>query len=851
MIKSLRYFNNQIMAILAVSLLVMITLGSYLYVSLAKHIGQIAEMRIESRAEAAADYYEREVWTEMRTLEHIGVLLKDSDPEQWDENLEHAKELIESIFQSEPSILLGIMDVDGNAYYGEKIPMNEYKGFLVTLTGGSDISYLKTGAVLLSSSVLNGDNVHYAIYAVCSSSYIRKYHNLNNIKDLGNLSLMTNDGDMVLKFTEKEEGDEAFFYSRSVQDVFKRLRKNQITDAVAIEKVNTTRGEMLFYTAEVENTPFILAGGIPYEDAVGDLYTLMWSIMSVFCLFGVMAVVLGVLLIISSVKVRESDELRTAKKVAEDASNAKGLFLANMSHEIRTPINAILGMDEMIIRQTNDRKLVQYAYSIKSSATSLMALVNDILDFSRVEAGKLRLIEDKYHVSTMLTDMIIIIKDRAESKGLSFEVNVNKDMPEQLIGDGTRMKQVIINLLTNAVKYTNKGFVKLELDFIKINDEEIDFSVSVKDSGIGMKKEDIDKIFLAFERFDEKKNSSVEGTGLGMSIAKQILDAMGSNININSVYGVGSVFSFVVRQKVSSWEPVGDYENTAEKAEAELKGYKPSFYAPDVRILTVDDMEINLRVVKGLLEQTGILIDTALGGKEALDLIAKNKYDLMLIDHRMPGMDGIELLNRIRGDNNNQNKDCICIALTANVREGVREMYIKVGFNDYLEKPVSGTVLEEMLMQYLPKDKLRDSEERPVNEKPEEVIAIEDESSVSPEVHEEINKLQETGIVDINAGIEYAGDEDLYAETLRFFRDTIDEKADEIESLYFAENIEDYTIKVHALKSSSRLIGASGLSEKAKLLEEAGKNNDLEYIRNNTSDVLYEYRGLKELLGKI
>ncbi|WP_050008276.1 response regulator [Butyrivibrio sp. WCE2006] len=849
MIKKLRYLNNQIMAVLAISLLVLVMLGAFLYMSITSHVDEITKKLLADSAKAASNYYQKELMTEMRTLEHISIILDDKNPDNQTSNIERTKTLINDVFDKEPSVLVGVIDADGKAIIGEDLSISEYQGILYTLCGIANVSYLKTGAILFSYPVLNGDNVHYAVYAMCSASYIRKYHNLGTFNNIGNVSLITKDNDVVISFNNKEEGDEAFYNSNSVREVFKKLRVGQKSESVNVEKVETVKGELLFYTAEIKDTPFVLAGTIDYETAAGEMDTLVWSIMSAYGLFVYLAMILAIFLIISSVKVRESDELRNAKQVAEKASKAKGLFLANMSHEIRTPINAILGMDEMILRNTRDRKLIQYAYSIKSSANSLLSLVSDILDFSRLEAGKLKLRNEPYHFASLLTDVIVMIKDRADSKGLYFNIAVNKEMPDQLVGDNTRIKQVIINLLTNAVKYTNTGGVNLGVDFIKVNENEIDLSVSVKDTGIGLKQEDLDKIFLAFERFDEKKNSTVEGTGLGMSIVKQILDAMGSNIHINSIYGVGSVFSFVIRQKVADWEPIGDYEDTSEKA-AELEVYKPGLYAPTARILAVDDMEINLRVVKGLLEQTAIVVDTALSGKEALELIANNKYDVMLIDHRMPEMDGIELLNRIRNNADNPNKDCICIALTANVTEGVRDMYINAGFNDYLEKPVSGTVLEETLHQYIPAEKLEkiEGDEDETSEANKNPGASEGNEN-APE--DKLGSIRDKGIFDIETGIDYAGTEDMYIDTLRFFRDTIEEKADEIESLYYKENIEDYTIKVHALKSSAKLIGANDLSEHAKRLEEAGKSGDLDYIRNNTYDLLTEFRNIRELLEKI
>ncbi len=310
---------------------------------------------------------------------------------------------------------------------------------------------------------------------------------------------------------------------------------------------------------------------------------------------------ISVVLIIFLIITVENNKLKKAEKIAEEASKAKSLFLANMSHEIRTPINTIMGMGEMITRETTDNKVKQYAYSINRSANSLLSLVNDILDFSKMEAGKLKLRSEPYHLSSLLTDVDVMIKGRAKSKDLAYNVNINKSIPDKLIGDETRLKQVMINLLTNAVKYTLKGFINLNIDYAKVDEENIDLTITVEDSGIGMKPEEVDKLFTAFERLDEDRNRTIEGTGLGMSIVKQILDAMGSTIDVNSIYGSGSTFSFTIRQKVSNWSQIGEYTETAQKVVNRQITYQPKLISPDARFLIVDDTEISVTGIRGLL----------------------------------------------------------------------------------------------------------------------------------------------------------------------------------------------------------------------------------------------------------
>ena len=856
--KKFRYLSGRLSIILITFILLMSALGGYFYAFLHNTINQMAAKEIIKYAEAAADYYKVELEDEMMTIQYLALLLEDDRNELQIQNIKRAEYVIDSIFKNEPSIIIGIMNGESEAVYGERIPPNEYPPLLSTMTGNDGISYMSTGAFLFSTPVIHGDNVAYVVYSVCSNSYIKKHHGLNSITKLGSVCLMTSEGDEVLPFTNVEENEENFYRSKSVKKVYERLRNEYNLQSAGVELVKTTKGDMFFYIARVADTEFILSGAIPYEEAVGDTRVIPYVVMAIYSILVIMTIILGFFLIVSSVKVRESDELRAAKQAAEDASKAKGQFLANMSHEIRTPINAILGMDELISRETSDATIQKYALSIKSSADQLLSLVNDVLDFSKMEAGKFKLRNDQYYLSTVITDINAMIKGRAESKGLSYNIYVNKDTPDELIGDDTRLKQVIVNLLTNGVKYTMAGFVHLTIDYEVVDEDNINLLIAVKDSGIGMKDEDIKKLFNAFERLDEDRNKTIEGTGLGMSIVKQILDSMGSTLDVRSKYGAGSEFSFSVKQKVANWEKIGDYEEAADKALGRHENYVPKLIAPSARIIVVDDTEINLRVVSGLLRQTRIQVDTALSGKQALDMMTVAKYDVAFIDHRMPVMDGVELLKHIRSDEKNENRFIPCIALTANVVEGGKEMYIRAGFDDYLEKPVSGACLEDALIQYLPKGKIQ--VEAPAEESAPAQITEEqtpapqdnaDESAATDDVRGKMNELQEKGFIDIEAGISYAGSEQDFVDTLQFFRDCIDRKADEIKSLYDEQNIEDYTTKVHALKSGARIIGAKDLSERARLLEEAGKNGDIDYIKANTDEVLEKYREYKEILRTI
>ncbi|MBQ6128264.1 MAG: response regulator, partial [Lachnospiraceae bacterium] len=400
-------------------------------------------------------------------------------------------------------------------------------------------------------------------------------------------------------------------------------------------------------------------------------------------------------------------ELRKQRELAEEASKAKSQFLANMSHEIRTPINAILGMDEMVLRTSSEKEVLDYAEDIQTSGRTLLALINDILDFSKVEEGKMEIIPVQYEPGLMKSDLVNMVRERAIQKGLTINVDFDGNTPRLLKGDEIRIKQCALNLLTNAVKYTKEGRIGLKIGSRKEDDRHIRLDFAVSDTGAGIRKEDMEELFSPFARLDEEKNRSIEGSGLGISITKRLLDLMDSSLSVQSEYGKGSVFSFSVVQEVLDWEPTGDLDREHDIKERKKPEYKEMFHAPNARILVVDDIRMNLTVITKLLRKTLIKIDTAMSGPEAILLARKNDYDIIFVDHLMPDMDGIETLHHMK-ENEGDNHP-VYIALTANAISGAREMYLDAGFADYVSKPVEGVRLEKLIMGYLPAEKLLDT----------------------------------------------------------------------------------------------------------------------------------------------
>lgn len=417
---------------------------------------------------------------------------------------------------------------------------------------------------------------------------------------------------------------------------------------------------------------------------------------------------LGYVIVVNDISERKRfiDELMEARILAEKASDAKSAFLANMSHEIRTPINAVLGMDEMILRETNLDNIKEYAANIRSSGKALLSIINDVLDFSKIESGKMELIISPFHLSSTIYDLMTSLSLRAREKNLLFECTLDPNTPRELFGDEIRIKQIITNLLTNAIKYTHKGKVSLSIHYEEMGPLRIKLVCKVQDTGIGIKESDIDKLFKSFNRLDGHKNYGIEGTGLGLSIVANLVELMNGKISVESTYGSGSTFTVELPLDVINWEGVGEICDFTKEAIEDNEASTVSFTAPDVSILSVDDNKINLKVFKGLLKETKIRVDLVTSGEQCLAFMQKKKYDMVFLDHMMPGMDGVETLHRMKKLENNLSPDVPVIALTANALSGAKDQYFDYGFDDYLSKPIDYADLEKTILSYLPKEKI-------------------------------------------------------------------------------------------------------------------------------------------------
>ena len=380
------------------------------------------------------------------------------------------------------------------------------------------------------------------------------------------------------------------------------------------------------------------------------------------------------------------------------ANNAKSNFLANMSHEIRTPMNAIIGMDEMILRESGDFRINKYAMDIRSAGKTLLSIINDILDLSKIESGKMEIVPVEYESLSVFNDIVNMTMKKAEDKGLTYELNVDSKIPSVMYGDEIRIRQIMLNIINNAIKYTQKGGIKIDASFDRTSDR---LKIVVSDTGIGIRPEDMDIIYQAFQRLEDTKNRNIEGTGLGLNITKQLVEMMDGKIDFESEYGKGTTFTAEVVQKTIDDTPIGDFSDNIIKAHEKMEEYKPILIAPKARVLIVDDNDMNLEVITGLLHDTKIKVTCASGGSDCINILKNNKFDMVFLDQMMPGMSGTEVLHTIKSEH--LADDTPIIALTADAIVGAKEGYIKEGFSDYLSKPVMYDDLEEILLRYIDK----------------------------------------------------------------------------------------------------------------------------------------------------
>lgn len=612
-----------------------------------------------------------------------------------------------------------------------------------------------------------------------------------------------------------EEG-RVVYQNRRIQDIFNKKKLRNVYDVLG-ELVATEEGEF-----QIGERYYAVTESEVYE---GDKVTgKTWCFIDM-----------------TQTKERER-QLKELNQMAMEANSAKSNFLANMSHEIRTPINTILGMDELILREAQNLNVVEYARNIKNEGKTLLSLINDLLDFSKIESGKMELTEVDYETQALIHDVVAMFSIKTEEKGLNFEVDVATDVPAVLHGDELRLKQILNNLLSNAVKYTDRGSVKLSLEWNLRDEKTAELDIRVKDSGIGIRKENLDEIFDKFKRFDAEHNSRIEGTGLGMSITAQLLQLMGGEIFVESEYGIGSVFRVTLPQTIVDATPIGS--SAYVKQETEKEEFRVTFTAPKAKVLVVDDNVMNRVVVKGLLKHTLLQIDEAGSGAECLEMTKSTYYDIILLDHMMPGMDGVETLQRLRSQGG------VCdnvpvLVLTANAVMGVKEFYMSKGFDDYMSKPISGTKLEKMLLKYLPEDLVL--KQKVDGEKPEDRNT--GQQNFRPE---EIRSVLATERIALKESLELmAGDKAMYRETAKLFASLCEERLRNLHEYIRAEDVPSYTILIHAIKADAKMLGAKDLADMAWEQEKMGREGDLSFLKDKFGLLSAEYQRVAECYERL
>ncbi len=733
--------------------------------------------------------------------------------------------------------LRGILRQDNSPFMGEPLPKEVFHAIGRVWQGDRAIEYRRgIGMVFAVPFQLEGEDC--VFYEIFDDEAVQNFYKMMSYNGKGTL-ILASDYDQWLLLSEGQYPELTEGKMPNFSNVWKEAEHSiplpgRTNSFYHEDEYDNELYAFFFHTTCIsEKDHLVLAGYVEWDDVVVGIdyiYTLMQM---VFC------VVLALLFVVVCYNMR-TQQLKYSKhqtELSDSANQAKSEFLSRMSHEIRTPINAVMGMDEMILREAKEPAILEYAQNIQHAAKSLLEIINDILDFSKIEAGKMDIIPVEYQLSSLLNDLLNMVQKRAEKKGLKVHVEANRAIPNALFGDEMRIKQVVTNLLTNAVKYTEQGSVTLKVDYHVIDEQNISLFISVRDTGIGIKEQDLEKLFCSFERIEERRNRSIEGSGLGMNIARQLLNMMGAELKVDSVYGRGSTFSFRIVQKVMNFEPLGDFEEAYHRSLSHHKKYHASFQAPDARILVVDDTVMNLTVVKGLLKQTKIQIDTALSGQECLTAVRKKKYDIIFLDHMMPGMDGIETIKAMKELDGNKNETTPVISLTANAIRGAREQYIAAGFQDYLTKPINCVRLEEMITKYLPKEKIMAVPSEGAKKKMKT-----EESACLPAWLTEVEGL------DLASGVEHCGSREAYIDVLTVFANSIAGASKEIEGYFRGENWKNYTTKVHALKSTAKIIGAVELSERARRLEDAGNAGYVDEIRQDHRPLMELYLSYGEKL---
>ena len=664
---------------------------------------------------------------------------------------------------------------------------------LNSFRGLNSVSYSAVDGLIFSVPVFNQGNVSSVLYRKFSDSKLKESFSLDCYEGNGIACVIKSDGNIAIPFSGKNVQLMQVYESEEIKRAFASIRQKMVLSSSSAVHFKCKNLWFYLFESEIKDSDFRILGLIDdyhvYRKFVKIHILLLW-------VFGGMLgfMVIGIWFVMfaeNKTKVADKEKIEALAK-----SDAKGAFLASMSHEIRTPLNAIIGLNDIISKESTEKTVREYSEQIGRSSETLLSIINDILDFSKIESGKMRIQNAPYHLHSVINDVSSMIVGKARSKNLSFKTNIDYTLPDELLGDEVRIKQILINLLNNSVKYTERGIVCLHVSGTR-NEDELSLHIIIKDTGIGISKENIPFLFDSFSRVDEERNRFIEGTGLGLAIVKQLTDMMDGTIKVRSAYGVGSEFEVIIPQKIMgniTLEEAGSIDIAT--GEKQMK-----FSAPDAKVVIVDDNEVNLLVAEKLLTQTGMHISSFADPFAAMYFLKAQKVDVMLIDDLMPKMNGVELLKNLRVSGS-ANEETPAVALTANAMAGSREKYLAAGFDSYLSKPVTQQTLCRTIYELLPENEVQ--------------MEIVDTSSAQETAAHPVEQY-----VDSKLGLYYcAGSADVYKVICDKYIEGAVARRQRIKDAFLNKEWNDLMIEVHSLKSSSLSIGAKKLSEDAAAMEQ-------------------------------
>ena len=802
-------------------LVIMLCVGGLLGYKMNQMLTDNIENQVTEYAELVAEQVDQGIVIQFVQLNNIANAINNSDG--------NVKTVLGTVRQEQEGISVGMIALDGSVIFGNNIDISHFSGIKRSFRGEEAVSFAKGKGLLFSVPVYSGSNVKYVLYKMYDVSVLQQTFGRECYGGKGQVLLADTESEVIVPFLNEKTYSMEILLTEESKNGFEEIQDKMNIATSASTYVNARGGKYFLFVSEVAQHGIYTVGIVPEKALSEGMMYITTLVLWVFGLLLVLFLIGAAYVFFTAEKAQESDELREAKEDAERANRAKTDFLASMSHEIRTPIHAIMGMNEMVMRECENENVRMYSKNIQSASSNLLSLINDILDFSKIEAGKIEIVKEEYELKELLHDVVNIIQPMADEKELQFDVRVDKALPAVLQGDAGRIRQIIINLLNNAIKYTKEGKVSFHVSSANQSGNVMTLHIHVEDTGIGIKEEDIHKLFVDFERVDINKNRNIEGTGLGLAITNRLVTNMGGQIKLNSEYGKGSVFEVYIPQIVVGDGQIGDFQSGYETYVREQ--YVESFIAPDARILVVDDHELNLFVMESLLKANQVKTTICKSGAECLALVKKEVYDIILLDHMMPEMDGIETMQKIL--DNGWKRDTVVVALTANAIVGAKELYLEHGFDDYLSKPVDTKRLENMLIKYIPEHKVQ--------------YVVEKGKSISSEnVAEEEKRMSEC--IDQSVGMKYcAHSREMYMEVLQMYCEVKEEKLEQVKNSFESEDWKSYVTYVHSMKSTSLSVGGVKLSELALSLEMAGKGylageeDKLAYIKEHTQELMDLY----------